>query len=231
MPAERSVPAQVTTEANRERNGTPFFPFEAYREFHGVEPWTGARLSVSFYALDYSDRLGPRARSRLEAVGFTFPPVKPPKRERKRDYEQEKRSREVRRLERAAEAAATPARKRALYDTDDEDPGFVETPAKRRAAIKALSKLAPERPDDDAAGAAAPAAGAAAAAPPPAFAPAALPPAFAPELPPAFPPEQAPPLTIPTWAPVPAAPPVPPAFAPELPPAFTTPTKRRPSRP
>ncbi|KAH8051039.1 hypothetical protein JL722_11076 [Aureococcus anophagefferens] len=50
VPGRGPEPFDVSPAANRERAGSPFFRFDAARETHGVEPFDGLRIAVSFYA-------------------------------------------------------------------------------------------------------------------------------------------------------------------------------------
>jgi len=82
IPGRRASPFDVTIAANRARSGSPFFAFHARDELHGVEPFDGERISVSFYALRHASRLAPKDRARLARLGFRLPPPAPARRGR-----------------------------------------------------------------------------------------------------------------------------------------------------
>ena len=72
VPGRGPEPFDVSPAANRARAGSPFFRFDAARETHGVEPFDGLRIAVSFYARR-CDGLSAAARAELAGLGFRLP--------------------------------------------------------------------------------------------------------------------------------------------------------------
>ena len=64
--------------------GGPFFVFDAKQELHGVEPYTGRRVAVSFYTIKETKLLNDYGRASLADLGFRLqgsvdaPVVTPP---------------------------------------------------------------------------------------------------------------------------------------------------------
>jgi len=80
VPGRQAEPFDVRQTANLARNGGPFFTFKASREIHGVEPFTGHRISVSFYSVKETRLLTMSGRKCLTRLGFRLAPLPPPPR-------------------------------------------------------------------------------------------------------------------------------------------------------
>ena len=86
LPDREAAPVDVRQRANLARGGDggPFFVFDAKQELHGVEPYTGRRVAVSFYTIKETKLLNDYGRASLASLGFRLqgsvdaPVVTPP---------------------------------------------------------------------------------------------------------------------------------------------------------
>ena len=86
LPDREAAPVDVRQRANLARGGDggPFFVFNAKHELHGVEPYIGRRVAVSFYTIKETKLLNDYGRASLADLGFRLqgsvdaPVVTPP---------------------------------------------------------------------------------------------------------------------------------------------------------